>query len=502
VALAALCLSVVIVNVDNTILNVALPVLARTLDATSSGLQWIVDSYALVFAGLLLVGGSLADRFGRKRFFLLGMSVFTAASLWAAFSTSVGMLISARAAMGVGAALTMPSTLSLINDIFRDPVQRARAISAWAGVAGLGIAIGPIAGGLLLAHYWWGSVFLVNVPIAAVAVLGAVLFVPDSKNPAAKRPDPVGAALSIAGLGLLLWAIIEAPADGWTSATVIGAGAAGLATLGGFVLWEHRSDHPMLDLAIFRDPHCSAAAAGELLGLFGLFGGLFVQTQFLQFDLGYSPLQAGLRILPVAAVLVVASALSPALGRRIGAKAAATFGLAAIAAGLWQVSSVSTPSATYGDILPGIVIIGAGAGLLLSTATDSLVGSLPRGDAAVGSATNGVSVQVGGALGVAVIGSVLATRYQNRMGAVLGPRHVPASVAHVIEGSLGGALGVAQSVGGATGQALAGAAKAAFMSGMALSLATGAAVALAGAAVVLAWLPARPARRQKGDGDE
>jgi EmrB/QacA subfamily drug resistance transporter len=496
VALVALCLSVVIINVDNTILNVALPTLVRTLHATSSQLQWIVDSYAMALAGLLLVGGSLGDRFGRKWLFVLGLTLFLAGSLGAAFSGSVPLLIAFRAVMGVGAALTMPSTLSIINDTFRAPRQRAVAISAWAGSSGLGIAIGPVAGGLLLSRFWWGSIFLVNVPIVVVAVGGALLLVRDSRNIAADRPDPAGSALSIAGLGLLLWAIIEAPTEGWGSPVVIGVGLASIATLGAFVWWEARSDHPMLRLTFFRDRGFGIAAAAQCLGLFGLFGGLFVQTQFLQFKLGYSPLQAGLRILPIAAAVVVSSALAPIVVRFAGAKVTAAVGLAAIAGGLWQASTASTAAATYGDVLPGMLIVGIGAGLLLSTATNSLVGSLPQEEAGVGSATNGVSMQVGGALGVAVIGSVLATRYQDRMGTVLATQNVPAAISHQITGSLGGALGVAGALGGATGAMLADFARAAFMSGTQTSLAVGACTALAGALITLWLLPSRPARRE------
>ena len=302
-ALVVLCAAALIVNVDNTILNVALPTLVRRLAATSSELQWIVDSYAIVFAGLLLVGGSLADRFGRKRFFLIGLGVFGAGSIGAAFSSSVDLLIEWRAVMGAGAALTIPASLSIVNDLFRDPAERARAIGAWAATIGLGIAVGPITGGLLLARFWWGSVFLVNVPIVVAGFAGALLLVPDSKNPAADPPDPWGAVLSIAGLGLLLWAIIEAPARGWGSAEVVGAALASLAVLGAFVAWEARSRHPMLKLGFFSDRRFSVAAAAEVLGVFGLLGALFALTQFLQFDLALSPLQAGLRILPMAAVL-------------------------------------------------------------------------------------------------------------------------------------------------------------------------------------------------------
>ncbi|MGC9960569.1 MAG: MFS transporter [Acidimicrobiales bacterium] len=484
-----MCSSVVIVNLDNTILNVALPTLVRTLHATSSQLQWIVDSYAMVFAGLVLVGGSLADRLGRKRFFLIGLTIFAGGSVGAALSGSVDLLIACRALMGVGAALTMPATLAIINDIFRDPAERARAIGAWAGSAGLGLAIGPIAGGLLLAKFWWGSVFLVNVPIVIAALVGASVLVPDSKNPAAARPDPGGALLSITGLGLLLWAIIEAPALGWTSGTVIAVGAGSIAVLGGFVAWEARSRHPMLKLRFFRDRRFSFAAAGESLGIFGLMGTLFVQTQFLQFDLGFSPLQAGIRILPTAITLVVSAALSPIVARLIGVKLTVAGGLAAIAGGLWQVATVSAPSTTYGQIVPGLLLIGLGAGLLMPTATNSVVGSVPRGDAGVGSATNVVAIQVGGALGVAVVGSVLSTRYRDHMTAALVGQHVPKAVTDTIIGSLGGALVVASRVGGTTAALLAHAARVAFMAGTKTSLAVGAAVALGGAVVVLARLP-------------
>ena len=273
-ALAVVCAAALIINVDNTILNVALPTLVRALHATSSQLQWIVDSYAMVFAGLLLVGGSLADRFGRKQFFLVGLVVFAAGSVGAAFSGSVNLLIAWRALMGAGAALTIPASLSIINDMFRDPAERARAIGAWAGTIGLGIAIGPIAGGLLLARFWWGSIFLVNIPIVAAGLAGALLLVPGSKNPAADPPDPAGALLSIAGLGLLLWAIIEGPSKGWASGQVIGAGLASLAVLGAFTVWEARSSHPMLKLGFFADRRFSIAAAGECLGIFGLLGAL------------------------------------------------------------------------------------------------------------------------------------------------------------------------------------------------------------------------------------
>ena len=492
--MAVICVSALVVNVDNTILNVALPTLVRQLRANSSELQWIVDSYAMVFAGLLLVGGSLADRFGRKRFFLIGLTVFAGASTGAGFSGSVSLLIGWRAVMGIGAALTIPASLSIINDVFRVPAERARAIGAWAGTIGLGIAIGPIAGGLLLASFWWGSVFLVNVPIIVAGFVAALVWVPDSKNPAAEQPDPAGGLLSVAGLGLMLWAIIEAPTEGWASGEVIGVGLSSLVVLASFAAWEARSRHPMLRLGLFSDRRFSIAAAGESFGTFGLLGALFVQTQFLQFDLGYSPLQAGLRILPIAIVLVVSAPLSPVVARFIGIKCTAAAGLAAIGGGLWQVSAVASAATTYGDVVPGMLVIGLGAGLLLPTATNSVVGAVPQGDSGVGSASNAVALQVGGALGVAVFGSVLSTRYQDRMTAALAGRHVPTDAVGTILGSLGGALTVAGRAGGATGALLARTARSAFMSGNKASLAVGAVVALVGVFFVLAGLPSRISR--------
>jgi EmrB/QacA subfamily drug resistance transporter len=489
--LAVLSVSALIINVDNTILNVALPTLVRDLHANSSALQWIVDSYAMVFAGLLLVGGSLADRFGRKRFFIFGLIIFASGSIGAALSGSVDLLIAWRAVMGLGAALTIPASLSIVNDVFRDPTERARAIGAWGATIGLGIAIGPIVGGLLLTRFWWGSIFLVNVPVVLAGLLGALFLVPDSKNPAAAHPDPVGAALSIVGLGLLLWAIIEGPTIGWTSGSIIGGMVASFLVLGSFIGWEAHSSHPMLKLSLLSNRRFSIAALGETLGTFGLLGALFVQTQFLQFDLGYSPLQAGLRILPIAATLVLVAAFSPFFVRLIGVKFTVAAGLASIAGGLWQVSAASTIATTYGQVVPGLLLLGLGAGLLLPTATNSVVGSLPQGDSGIGSASNAVALQVGGALGVAVIGSTLATRYQGHLTAALIGRSVPSAVRKEVLSSLGGALGVAQRVGGETGVLLAHAARSAFMSGTEVAFVVGAIVAIVGTVLMIAWLPSK-----------
>ena len=299
--LVVLCVSLLVVSLDNTILNVALPTIVRSMNATSSDLQWIVDAYAVVFAGLLLVAGSLGDRLGRKWVFIAGLAIFAAGSATSAFSATPGRLIAARAFMGIGAAAIMPSTLSILTNVFTDSGDRARAIGIWSGTTGLGVAIGPVVGGWLLAHYWWGSVFLVNVPIALVGLLAAAWLVPNSKNPASKRPDPVGGGLSTLGLSLLLWGIIEAPERSWTSPLVLGAVGTAALVLVGFVLWERHSTHPMLELSFFRSRRFSVAMGAMGLVIFALMGGLFLLTQYLQFSLGYTALQTGLRIAPIAA---------------------------------------------------------------------------------------------------------------------------------------------------------------------------------------------------------
>ena len=488
-ALAVLCVTVLIANLDNTVLNVALPTLVRDLNATSTDLQWITDAYIIVFAGLLLAAGSLADRVGRKKTFLAGLAIFAAGSAAAAFSGGVATLIAARAGMGVGGALMIPSTLSIVTNMFADPAERQRAIALWGGTSGLGVALGPIIGGLLLARFWWGSVFLINVPIAVIGLVAAWWLVPDSKNADAHAPDLLGTLLSISGIGLLLWSVIEAPSRGWSSALVIAAGAAGLVTLALFALWERHTTHPMLNLSYFRNRSFSAAITAVSAVTFGLYGALFVLTQFMQFFLGYTPLQAGVRVLPAAAAVVIVAPPSARLVRAIGTKLTMTAGLALIAAGLWQIST-ATMATTYAGTVLGMVLLGAGAGLAIPTATGSVIGSAPESDSGVASATNTTALQLGGALGVAVVGSLLDTRYQDNLALV----HLPHAVAATVNSSLGGALAVAARAGGAAGQQLAGLARGAFISGMDLGLLTAAVVALAGAVAALAWLPRRSGR--------
>jgi EmrB/QacA subfamily drug resistance transporter len=414
-ALAVLCLSLVLIVLDNTVLNVALPTLVRQLGATTTQLQWMVDAYVIVFAGLLLSAGALGDRFGRRRALQLGLVVFALSSGLAAFSGTSGQLIGARSVMGLGAAFVMPATLSIITNIFTDPRERARAIAIWAGMAGVGVALGPVVGGWLLEHFWWGSVFLINLPIVALALVAGRLLLPESREAGTSRLDVVGAALSVAAIGVLLWAIIEGPVKGWGDVTTLGAFGLAAALLLAFFVWESRVDDPMLDVAFFADPRFSAASAGIALVFFALFGSFFLFTQLLQFVLGYTPLEAGLRLLPISVVLGVVSPISARLVERMGTKVVVTAGLVIAGAGLFMAAGLEAGS-SYGELLRSMLVLAAGMGLTMAPATESIMGSLPPAKAGVGSAVNDTTRELGGALGVAVLGSLLASGYATSLG--------------------------------------------------------------------------------------
>ena len=488
--LTVLSVTLLLISLDTTILNVALPSIVRGLGADSSQLQWIVDAYAVVFAGLLLSVGALGDRIGRKWVFLAGLVVFAGGSAFAAESGSPDHLMLARAVMGVGAAGLMPCTLSILTNVFTEENDRARAIGIWSGTTGLGVALGPILGGFLLAHFWWGSVFLINVPVAILGFVAAIWLVPNSRNPTPRRPDPVGTTLSILGLGLLLWGIIEAPGRGWSSPSIVAALMAAGVVITSFVIWELHVDHPMLPLRFFTNRRYSAAISALALVLFALVGMFFLMTQYLQFVLGYSPLEAGVRIAPVAVVLLVVAPLSILLAQRIGSKAVVSTGMGLIAIGLGILSTTNVRG-TYRDCVIPFVLLGTGVALALAPCTESVMGSLPLAEAGVGSATNDVSMQVGAALGVGVLGTALSLRYQHLMVPLVSSSHLPTNVQNVIEGSLGGALEVAQRAPTRLGDALALAARRAFISGMDLALIIAAIAVGIAAVVVLVLLPNR-----------
>ncbi|MGP8006244.1 MAG: MFS transporter [Acidimicrobiales bacterium] len=486
--LSVLCVTLLLISLDTTVLNVALPTIVRAIGASSSPLQWMVDAYAVIFAGLLLSLGALGDRVGRKWVFMAGLAVFGGGSAFAAWSGSPDRLTLARGVMGVGAAALMPSTLSILTNVFVAERDRIRAIGIWSGTSGLGVALGPILGGVLLAHFWWGSVFLVNVPVALVGLIAAIWLVPNSKNPASDRPDPVGAGLSTLGLGLLLWGIIEAPGRGWSSPAILGALSGAVVVVASFVVWERHIDHPMLPLRFFSNRRYSAAIAALALVLFAMLGMFFLMTQYLQFALGYSPLEAGVRIAPVALVLLVIAPISVIAAHRFGTKYVVTSGLVLIALGLGLLSR-TTVLGTYRECIFPFVLVGMGIALGLAPCTESVMGSLPREEAGVGSATNDTAMQVGGALGVGVLGTALNLRYQHLMAPAVAHAGVPASIQRLIESSLGAALAVAQHAPKQLGVALSLLARRAFISGMDLALVMAAAVVGVAAVLVLLLLP-------------
>ncbi|HJV09623.1 MAG TPA: MFS transporter [Acidimicrobiales bacterium] len=489
--LAVMCLSLMVIGIDNTILNVALPTLVRDLHASTSQLQWIVDSYTLVFAGLLLTAGSLGDRFGRRKGLTIGLLIFGAGSVASALVDSPNHLIATRALMGIGGALIMPATLSIISNVFTVPAERARAIAVWAGFSAMGIALGPLSGGWLLQHFWWGSVFMVNIPIVTLALVGGRLFVPESKDPSPRGLDPVGALLSIVGLVVLIWGIIEAPGRGWTEGATLASFAVAAVLLGTFIWWERRSDHPMLDVQFFANPRFTAASTAVTLVFFALFGSMFLQTQYLQFVLGYTALQAGLRVGPVALVLMVAAPLSARLVERVGTKLVVSAGLAIVSISL-VVLSFATATSGYGPVLASMLIMGVGMGMTMAPATESIMGSLPRHKAGVGSAVNDTTRQIGGALGVAILGSLLASSYAASLG-----DGVPAAA----KASVGAALDLARGLGGADGAALAVSAKAAYVDGMGVGVLVAAGVALLGSVIALAFLPSRATMEEEAPAD-
>jgi EmrB/QacA subfamily drug resistance transporter len=486
--LAILNLSLFVIIMDNTILNVALPTLARELHATGSDLQWIVDSYVLVFAGLLLSAGALGDRFGRRGALSAGLVVFAAGSLFAMQVDAASHLIATRAVMGIGGALIMPATLSILTNVFTDAKERAQAIAVWASVGGLAVALGPVIGGFLIEHFTWSAVFAINVPLSLVALVAGRTTVPTSRDPETPPLDIPGALLSVVGLGSLVWAIITAGEHGWTGRASISGFATAAIVTGAFVAWERRTPHPMLDVTFFRNPRFTAASLGVMLGYFALFGTMFLMTQVLQFVLGYSAFDAGVRLLPFALSMAVFSPVSTKLVDRFGTKLVVVGGMATVAVALLWFARLGTGN-TYADYLPGMLLMGTGIALTWAPTTESIMGSLPAAKAGVGSAVNDTVREVGGALGVAVLGSVLASQYTGAVSSATGA--LPATAAHAASDSLGGAVVVAQQIGGSAGATILHAAQSAYLDGFGLALTIAAVVAAAGAVVAAIWLPAR-----------
>lgn len=492
--LAVLVISLLVVVLDNTVLNVAMKTIADPragLGATQSQLEWAINSYTLVFAGLLFTFGVLGDRLGRRRALFIGLAVFGLASLASAYAQTPVQLIGARALMGIGAAAVMPATLSIISNVF-DPRERARAIGIWSGAVGLAIAIGPILAGFLLEHFWWGSVFLINVPIVALGLLAIVALVPESRDPNPGRVDVVGVLLSIVGLVSLVYGIVSGGDSGdWAAPKVWGTITLGAVILVAFVAYERRSTHPALDVRLFADRRFSAAVVATGLLFFAALGTFFFSAFYIQIVRGFSPLESGLLLLPFAAAQVVFAPRSARLVSRFGAKLVCAIGLALVTVALagFVLLGVDTPIWVL-EVL--FLLQGLGMANVVAPTTAAIMSVLPREKAGVGSAIGNTIRQVGGALGVAVLGSVLSAVYRGQMGAHLAA--LPDGVRHSAEQSISATYAVAGALGPA-GRALLGPANSAFVQAMHVAAVGSAAVAVVGVLVVLAWLPGRHVAR-------
>ncbi|MFD3912638.1 MFS transporter [Streptomyces sp. NPDC058603] len=500
--LGVLMFSLLIVVLDNSILNVAVKTIAAPeptgIGATQSELEWAINSYTLVFAGLLFTSGLLGDRIGRKKVLLFGIAVFGLGSALAALSGSPAELIGYRALMGFGAAFVMPATLAVLMNVFeRD--EQPKAIGIWAGSVGLGIAIGPITGGLLLEHFWWGSIFLVNVPVAVVALVAMVLLVPDSKDPRPGRVDPLGVVLSIVGLVLLVYGIIRGGelAD-FTGASVLAPLLGGVAVLALFVWHEKRSSHPSIDISYFRKPAFAAAVAAIALVFFALMGVTFFSAFYLQSVRGYSALQSGLLILPLAAAQMIFAPRARLVVDRFGARAVCTAGMLLVAAGLAAFALFGTDTPVWVLCLV-FFVQGTGMAHIMPPVTVAVMQALPREKAGSGSAINNTFRQVGGALGIAVLGSVLSATYRGGIEGHLGA--VPAAARDAAGESIEATLGVAEKMGPA-GRPLISSAYDAFLDAMHVTALGSAAVALIGAVVVALFLPGRPEPRKLAGSEE
>ena len=483
--LLVLCLSLIMVIVGNTTLNVALPTLSTDLKASNSQLQWMVDAYALVFAGLLLTAGALGDRFGRKGALLSGLAVFGLGTLaGATLADSATDVIISRAIMGIGAALVMPATLSILTNVF-PPHERGRAIGTWAGVAAAGAAFGPIISGWLLERFWWGSVFLVNLPIVATAVVLGVVLVPTSRDPRQPRLDLVGAGLSIVALSALLYGIIEAPMKGWLSADTVTFFAVAAVFIAAFVMWELRAKEPMLDLRFFKIGSFSGGSLAITLSFFALFGLFFLITQYLQLVLGYSAFEAGVRLLPMAVTIMITAPTSARLAERFGTRNVVTTGLSTIALGLFLISRFEVDTG-YAQLIFSMMLTAVGMGLTSAPSTASIMSALPLGKAGVGSAVNDTTRELGGALGIAVLGSLVASHYQTTLAPAV--EALPSLGKTVAFSGLGRALGLAAETGNT---ALADAAKASFVDAMNQATVIGAIAAVVAAVGVFLLLPDR-----------
>ncbi len=484
--LGILSLGVLVATMDASILNVALPSLQRELGATASELQWMVTAYVLVFGGLLLTMGSLGDKYGRVRLVQIGLLFFGAASLLAAYVDTATQLIAVRAMMGVGAAMIMPATLSIIVDVFKNE-ERTKAIAVWAALAAVGIVVGPVFGGLLLEHFYWGSVFLVNVPFAALAIAGGLIVLPESRDPEAKPLDILGAVLSMGVVSSLVYGIIEGPNNGWTSFAVVFSLSIAFVMGLLFLVLETRSRFPLLDLSFFKRRRFSVGVTAISLTALALAGLMFGLTQYLQFVKGYTPLEAGIRFLPLAAGLMIGARISERLVHMFGSGKVIA-GALVLLAGTLPLMLVWEAGSAYWLIASVMTAMGLGLGSVMAPATDALMGDIPEEKAGVGSATNGVIRMVGASLGVATIGSLMYSVYADRIAPAVGA--LPPELAETAKDSVGAAVMIADSLPGEAGAALFAAAGSSFSDALGVVGLVSAGVTLFTALLVARFMPA------------
>ena len=494
--LAVLSVTMMIAAIDETILNVAIPSLQRDLDASSSALQWMVNSYMLVFGGALLTMGALGDRFGRAKLLRIGLATFGLASVGAALSESPAQLIAARAIMGLGGAMMMPATLSIIVNVFKE-AEKAKAIAIWAAMAGAGVALGPILGGVLLQNFYWGSVFLVNVPIVVIAITASLFLVPDSRDPDSRPIDIPGALLSMGAVSALILSVIEGPQWGLTSVELAISVAATLVLGAGFVIRERRTEYPLVDFSMFRIPQISTGFAAIGLAFFAMVGFIFGLTQYLQFVQGNDPLSAGIRFLPAAIGVVFGAIASEELAKRFGTRKVVLGGLALLTGALpvvllWEVDS------SFWLIGPVMVAIGVGVGTVFAAAAESVMGAVTEAKAGVASAMNDVSQMLAGALSIAIVGSTMYAFYSARLGDAVAS--LPEGLADLARDSIGAAIEVAASLPPAEGLALETAAKSAFTDALGLSVILGAGLSFIGVLLLAKFMPAGAVAGHGGHG--
>ena len=487
--LGTLCFALFMAMLDNTVVNVALPRISSDLGSGISGLQWIIDAYTLVFASLLLTGGTLGDIFGRKRFFLAGLSIFTIGSLVCALAPTLSVLIGARGMQGLGAALLMPGTLSLLTNTFLDPRERAQAIGIWAGISGMALAAGPVVGGLLVDRFGWQSVFFLNVPIGVIAFVVCILAVRESKNPEGRRLDLPGQVLAFVGLGTLTYALIEANNYGWTSAVILTLFAVAAVALVGFVLVERRSTSPMLQLGFFRNRTFAAGATCAAAVSFGMFGMFFFMSLFFQNIQGYTPLQAGLRALPNTLMIVVFAPLAGQLAGRIGSRLPMTVGLALNALSLFLFTQVQVHTA-YAHIWPLLSLAGFGMAMVMSPMTSAVMSTVPPQRAGMASATTSASREIGGVFGIALLGAIVTHVFNRDLNGIVSRLNLPPAVkATILEQA---SHGVEQAGGtlpaGADFAGLADSLKSSFVSGMHLALIVAGGVLVLGAIIAAVFV--------------